>query len=321
MVCTFFSCNEKNVKPTTHSDSLMIAIENSDTLLELTQEQADSLEFRFMHHYTDNFNFIVNIDSLILIPREEDVMRDTCIVRHDDIIAVADIKAGDTVWIKVARDQYTMGWITEDNLLKGAIPNDTVSQIINALSGSRLLWMSAVVVLGLIGFLFRRRLKRKLQIFRFDEMDSFYPTLLLMLVSIMACIYASIQNFAPEFWQEYYFHPTLNPVILPFVMAALVAFVWLVIIVFVALIIEVYHHFYIVQGISYLLEMLGASMLSYLIISWTTLVYIGYVILPAYIVALLCIYFKYVRCRYVCGSCGQKMHSKGICQKCGKLNK
>lgn len=290
----------------------------TDTLLELTQKQADSLEFRLLHHYTNNFNFVVKADSLLLIPREDE-LADTSRVRKNDRIAVADIRESDTIWIKVARDQFTMGWISEDELLQGVVPDDPISQVIDVLTSSRYIWMTVVVVLGLLGFVLKRRGKQ-LQIFRFDEMDSFYPTLFLILVASLACLYASIQKFTPEFWQEYYFHPTLNPLILPAVMAVLVTLMWIVIIAFIAMLIEVYHHFNFFQGLTYVLEMIGLAMVSYLIISWTTSIYIGYGLLVLYIVVLLWIYSKYIRCRYICGFCGRSIRKKGTCPHCGKNN-
>lgn len=324
VLLTLCACDSAEVEsgdmPAT--DSLITAIEESDTLYELTRQQADSLEFRLLHHYTNNFNFVVKTDSLVLLPGE-DGATDTCVVRKHDVIAVADIRAdeeSDTVWVKVARDQFTMGWTREDVLLKSTVPDDLISQMIDTLTGSRSAWMSAIVMMGLACYLFRRGTKHTLQIFRFDEMDSFYPVFLLILVSVTACLYASIQNFTPEFWQEYYFHPTLNPLILPPVMAILVSLVWLTLIVFIAMIIEVYNHFYVVQGMYYIFELLGVSMISYLIISWTTAVYVGYPLVVFYVILLLWIYFRRIRCWYVCGYCGQRMRQKGECPHCGRVN-
>ncbi len=324
VIAAFYACDDAGVDcgDAPAADSLITAIEKSDTLYELTRQQADSLEFRLLHHYTNNFNFVVKADSLVLVPGE-DRMTDTCVVRRHDVIAVADIRVdetGDTVWVKVARDQFTMGWTGEDALLKSTVPDDLISQMIDTLTGSRSAWMSAIVVLGLVCYLFRRGTRHTLQIFRFEEMDSFYPVFLLILVSVTACLYVSIQNFAPEFWQEYYFHPTLNPLILPPVMAALVTLVWLTLTVFVAMVIEVYHHFYIVQGMYYIFELLGVSMISYLVVSWTTALYVGYPLTVAYIVLLLWIYFRHIRCWYVCGHCGQRMRIKGKCPHCGRVN-
>lgn len=323
VLAALYACNDAGEHldmPTT--DSLITAIEESDTLYELTRQQADSLEFRLLHHYTNNFNFMVKADSLVLLT-SEDGMTDTCVVRRNDVIAVADIRVdedNDTVWVKVARDQFTMGWTREDFLLKSTVPDDIISQMIDTLTGSRSAWMSAIVMVGLACYLFRRGTKHTLQIFRFDEMDSFYPIFLLILVSVTACLYVSIQKFAPEFWQEYYFHPTLNPLILPPVMATLVALVWLTLTVFIAMVIEVYHHFYFVQGVYYIFELLGVSMISYLVVSWTTAVYIGYPMTLAYVVLLLWIYFHRIRCWYVCGYCGERMRSKGQCPHCGRFN-
>lgn len=294
-------------------------VDDTDSLLLLTPQQADSLEFRLLHHYTNNYNFVVKADSLVLVPREDELTDMSC-VRKDNRIAVADIRELDTIWIKVARDQFTMGWIAEDELLKGVVPDDPISQVIDTLTVSRSIWMSILIVLGVIGFFLKRRGLHKLQIFRYDEMDSFYPSLFLILVSSLACLYASIQKFTPEFWQEYYFHPTLNPLILPFVMAVLVTLMWSVIIVFIAMLVEVYHHLDFFRGFTYVLEMLGAAMMSYLIISWTTSFYLGYALLAIYIVILLWVYYKYIRCRYICGSCGRSIRQKGICPHCRALN-
>lgn len=287
----------------TDSDSVPVIVTIVDTttaedttLMSLTRQQVDSLEFRLTHHYSENFNFLVKADSLTLIPREGDLINDTCYVRKGDEIAVAAIKTVpgdsiDSIWVKVASNQYNMGWIREKELLKGVTPNDTISEMLDALSSSRAIWMSALLALGLVAFLIGRKknvarkdfLKQEvIHLLDFlSEMPSIYPALFLLWTGIMASLYASVQNFVPEFWQEYYFHPTLNPLVLPPLMAALVVVLWLVIITFIAVIDEVYHHFYFQPGITYLAKLIGAAMLVYLIISWTTLIYVGYLLLAA----------------------------------------
>ena len=37
----------------------------------------------------------------------------------------------DSVWVKVARDQETMGWVHEKELLEKVVPVDSVSQFIH----------------------------------------------------------------------------------------------------------------------------------------------------------------------------------------------
>ncbi len=306
MSCIGGSVTEQKESTTTDSDSVSVIVNVVDTaamndtsLLQLSPQQVDSIMFRLTHHYTNNFNFIVKADSLTLTPREGDIIQDTCTIYDRDIIAVAEIKfmpgdSIDSIWVKVAHDQFTMGWIPEHELLKGTTPDDTISEMLDALSTSRAIWMSALVVLGICAFIFRDGKMKKPQLLKFEEMASPYPLLFIALVAIMASLYASVQNFVPEFWQEYYFHPTLNPFVLPPLMASLVVLMWLVIITFIAVIDEVYHHFYIVPGITYLIELCGVAMLVYLIISWTTLIYVGYALLFLLIVALIWAYFHLI---------------------------
>ncbi len=257
-------------------------IEADSTLFSLTPWQRDSLIFRLSHHYTINSNFVVKADSIMLIPREGDVAIDTCYVREGSLIAVAAITDRmDTIWIKVAHDQNTMGWIPENELLRHTSPDDPISEILYALSGSRGIWMSIFAAIGLGAFFIRRGKNRKLRLVRWDQMQSPYPNMLLALIALMAALYSFVQNFIPEYWQEYYFHPSLNPLVLPPVMALLVLLVWLLIITFLAVIDEVYHNFDIVDGAIYLFELLGVGMIVYLAVSWTTLIYIGYLLLPA----------------------------------------
>lgn len=290
------SCiGETALPPTAHKDSTDIrtttAAYLSDTisdsiLLMPSTHQADSLLFRLTHHYSENFNFLVKADSLTLVPREGDMMHDTCKVYHGDVIVVAAIKplAGgdiDSIWVKVASNQHTMGWILEQELLQGTTPDDPISEMLDALTGSRAIWMTSIILIGIIAIAFskRKNLRKSLLPSFFNEMDSPYPSFFLILTTIIAALYASIQNFVPEFWQEYYFHPTLNPLVLPPLMATLVVMAWLLIITLIAVIDEIYHHFYFIAGITYLAKLLGLAMMVYLFVSWTTIIYIGYAIL------------------------------------------
>lgn len=308
------------------SDSISIIQETDIPIAELTPQQTDSLRFRLTHHYEENFNFCVKADSLQLVPKEGDMLTDTCTVYNGDLLVVASIKyvpenSTDTIWVKVAHDQMTMGWITEKELLESTTPNDPISKLLDAMTGSRSIWMSAIAGIGIICFLLRRASHKKLQILKFGEMDSFYPSLFLMLVAVMASLYATIQNFIPEFWQEFYYHPTLNPLPLPPVMSMLVITVWLVVIVFIAITEEVYRNFYFLPGITYLFEITGLAMIVYLFISWTTLCYIGYLFLPIFLALTLFVYFRFIRQPYICGNCEHRLRSKGLCPYCGAENK
>ncbi|MCM1313083.1 MAG: zinc ribbon domain-containing protein [Bacteroides sp.] len=327
---TFFACTSnklhENGQMSGHTEDSLLVPKTDSVVTELTRQQIDSLYFRLVHHYDENFNFCVKADSLVLIPKEGDMITDTCIVYCGDFLVVADIKSTlndsiDTIWVKVARDQMTMGWISETVLLEGAVPDDPISKLLDAMTGSRSIWMSAIVGIGIICFLIRRASHKKLQIIKFGEMDSFYPPLFLMLVAVTASLYATVQNFLPEFWQEFYFHPTLNPFELPNIMAALVISVWLMTVVFIAVIEEVYRHFHALSGITYLLEMTGVAMIVYLFISWTTLYLVGYIFLPLFLLLTLFVYFRFIRQPYICGNCEHRLHKKGTCPYCGAENK
>lgn len=326
----FSACSHGVGEQDTQSDSDTIVVTvitadevavPTDTASTLTSQQIDSLRFRLTHHYTENFNFLVKADSLRLVPRLGDTQMDTCMVYDDDLLVVAQIHtqlaqdslAKDTVWIKVARDQQTMGWVEEGELLRCVVPDDPISQMLDSLTYSRGVWMSLFVILGIVGLWMARRIKPL-------SIPSFYPVLLLILVALIASLYASVQNFAPEYWLEYYFHPTMNPLLLPPVMAVLVTLVWALLIVTVAVFIEVYRYLNFQHAVIYLFELGGLSMVVYLVISWTTLIYIGYLLLPLFIFLLFYIYHHRIRCTLQCGHCGRPLREKGICPTCGAVN-
>jgi len=265
------------------------SVQPDSVLLNMSPQQIDSLVFRLTHHYSINFNFVVKADSIMLIPREGDV-GDTCYVKDGELIAVAAISNHiDTLWVKVAHDQRTMGWIAESELLRHSSPDDPISEILYALSGSRGIWMSILATIGLSAFFVKQRKNNRMRLFSLEQMQSPYPSMFLALIAVMAVLYSSVQNFVPEYWQEYYFHPSLNPLMLPPLMATLVVCVWLLIITFIAVCDEVYHHFDVLDGAIYIFELLGIGMIVYLAVSWTTIIFIGYLLAPVFL------HYLYVR--------------------------
>lgn len=333
-------------------DSVLLHAGTDSTLSvsALSAVQVDSLTFRLTHHYTQNYNFVVKADSLVLVPREGDVSMDTCVVKGGDLIVVADIRhvggetvlsddgldtlgvQPDTFYVKVARDQLTMGWVEETELLGKVTPNDPISQLIDTLTSSRFLWMSSLLLIGFVAYHIRRSKRKGLDVLEslrrlpssFFSMNtalpSVYPPLLLVLVACTSVLYASVQMAVPEFWQEYYFHPTMNPLLLPPLMALLVALVWLSLIVLLAVVFEVYSLFDFLHGVSYLLELSGVAMFVYLIFAWTTPFYVGYVLLPAFVLLECYVYWEHVRYRYECGNCGKRIAEKGVCPHCCAKN-
>lgn len=292
---------------------------------EFTPEQIDSIRFIYQHHYSINFNFEVTDDSLILLPDQDDLVQDTCHIYKDNIIAVASIRIEptdsiDSVWVKVARDQYTMGWIRESELLDGVVPNDTISKAIKKVSGYRGIGMSVILGLGMAGFLLRRARHGSLRIARFEDMDSIFPPLFLTLTATLGTVYASIRNFAPDLWQEYYFHPTLNPLTATAPLAVLLVNAWLVLMAMLAMLDEVYHNLTFGNAVCYILETIGLAMVVYIFFYLTSFIYIGYILLPIFILINYVVYKRFMQRRYICGNCGKLMRRKGVCPNCGTLN-
>ena len=106
---------------------------------DLTRQQYDSISFSTTHHYTQNYNFVVNADHLPLADNVADQAFDTLYVVRGERIVVAAIQTVpadtiDSIWVKVARDQITQGWIHESELLQGVSPDDPISQFIDTFS-------------------------------------------------------------------------------------------------------------------------------------------------------------------------------------------
>ena len=278
---------------------------------DLTEKQLDSISFYTTHHYTQGYNFVVNKDSLPVLEQQQEMMSvpeilnaeflagdvtmpmlsmvDTIILRKHDRLVVADIKTVpadsiDSVWVKVARDQLTFGWVHESDLLANVSPDDPISQFIDFFSDSHLLIFLGFCVLVGGAYGLRRLLRKGAKIVHFNDIPSFYPTLLCLLVASSAVLYSSIQLFAPESWRHFYYHPSLNPYALPWHLGLFVTSVWAIVIVAIATIDDVRHHLPLGQVILYLGGLAAVCAVDYVIFSVTTLYYIGYPLLIAYFV-------------------------------------
>ena len=296
----------------------------------LTQKQIDSLRFDREHHYSENYNFIVNADSLLLLKQlpEEVVVgmpADTLLLTKGDPIVVAEIRnvpndVEDTVWVQVAHDQFTFGWARESQLLPAVVPDDPISQFISFFSDAHYVIFIIVIILIAAAYIVRTSLRRNAKIVHFNDIASFYPTLLTLIVASSASFYASIQNFSPDTWREFYFHPTLNPFVVEPVLAVFLVSVWAMLIVGLASVDVARHRLPFGEAVLYLCGLAAVCAANYIIFSVTTLWYVGYLLLAAYVVFALWRYYRYARARYVCGNCGQPMHQKGRCSACGAIN-
>ena len=280
----------------------------------LTEQQLDSISFYTTHHYTQNYNFVVTGDSLVVVAQQPDAMAipdvvsalnsqlstlnsqlsplnslDSITLRKNERIVVADIMTVpsdtiDSVWVKVARDQLTFGWIHENELLAKVSPDDPISQFIDLFSNVHLLVFLAFCVVIVAAYGVRRLMRRGAKIVHFNDIPSFYPTALCLLVASSAVLYSSIQLFGPESWRHFYYHPSLNPFGLPLHLGLFVTSVWAIIIVAIATVDDVTKHLPLGSAILYLGGLLAVCAVCYVVFSITTLYYIGYPLLIAYYV-------------------------------------
>ena len=272
---------------------------------DLTEQQLDSISFYTTHHYTQNYNFVVTGDSLVVVAQQpedmsvpdvvsieiesigEEKKKDSITIRHQEHIVVADIKTVptdtiDSVWVKVARDQLTFGWIHENELLPKVSPDDPISQFIDAFSDTQLLVFLAFCVLTGAVYGLRRLRRKGSKIVHFNDIPSFYPTALCLLIASSAVLYSSIQLFGPETWRHFYYHPSLNPFALPFWLGVFVSSVWALIIVSIATVDDVTRILPFGEAVLYLVGLAAVCAVLYVVFSITTLYYVGYPMLIAY---------------------------------------
>lgn len=280
--------------------------------------------------YDVGYNFIVSSDSMMMVMQEpEEIMvnllSDTLVVFEDDRLVVADIRIipsdeEDSVWVQMARDQETIGWMHERELLKSVTPDDPISMFISTFSDVHTIVF--LIVLGVIGAVYTMRhiLRRGVAIVHFNDIPSAYPTLLTVTVAASATFYASIQMFAPETWQHFYYHPTLNPFSVPPILEIFLLSVWLMLIIAVAAVDDVRRILPFTQAILYLGGLVAVCAIDYLLFSVLTLYYVGYPLLAAYVVFALYRHFKHNRTKFVCGNCGFRLSEKSRCPRCGAIN-
>lgn len=274
---------------------------------DLTRQQLDSISFYTTHHYTQNFNFVVTGDSLVVVAQQPEDMavpdvvsveiqtesgeyhKDSITLFRNERIVVADIKTVpsdtiDSVWVKVARDQLTFGWVHESELLSKVSPDDPISQFIDFFSDAHLLIFLAFCVVVVAAYGIRRLLRRGAKIVHFYDIPSFYPTALCLLVASSAVLYSSIQLFGAETWRHFYYHPSLNPFALPFWLGVFVSSVWAIVIVAIATVDDVTRQLPLGASILYLSGLGAICAVCYVVFSITTLYYVGYPLLIAYYV-------------------------------------
>ncbi|MCD8203339.1 MAG: zinc ribbon domain-containing protein, partial [Prevotella sp.] len=188
----------------------------------------------------------------------------------------------DSVWVQVARDQSTFGWIHESEMLPCVVPNDPISQFISIFSDIHLLIFLIIISVISIAYLMRTISKRNAKIVHFNDINSFYPTALALVVALSATLYASIQRFVPDLWLHFYYHPTLNPFIVPPILSVFLVTVWAILIIGIATIDVVRSLLSAGNAFLYLCGLVSVCAVNYIVFSITTLYYVGYGVFVAY---------------------------------------
>lgn len=296
----------------------------------LTKQQLDSITFARTHHYTNNYNFVVSADSLVLtiqLPEEavSELPTDSIAVMKDERLVVADIlvmpnDTVDSIWVQLAGEGGVFGWVHERDMLKRVDPDDPISQFISFFSDEHILILFVIFVIVFFSYAMFKLNRRQAYIVHLNDIATFYPTLLTLVVAIAATLYSSIQMFAPDSWREFYFHPSLNP----FSQSPLIAFflisVWAMLIAAIAAIDETLRHLAMGDAVLYLVGLMGVCAFNYVVFTISTMYYIGYLLLIAYVLFALWRYLYHTRSNYVCGNCGKQIKSKGRCPHCGAMN-
>ena len=243
-----------------------------------------------------------------------------------DAIVVANVAnvptdSIDSTWVMVARDAETMGWVRERDLLPHVVPDQFITRFIHAFSLGRTWVVLSFVGLALL-FLVVQNLRRgRLQMVHYNDIKSFYPTLLCLVVSSSAVLYGALQQFAPDMWQEFYFHPTLNPFApIAWPLRIFLLSLWGMAVVGIAAIDDVRKLPGVVDDVAYLVIWAGVCMVLYLFFSLSVHIYIGYPLLLGYWTFALRRHFRFTSAPYRCARCGEALHAKGRCPACGAIN-
>ena len=213
---------------------------------------------------------------------------DSFAVRKNRLLVVTDIRmvpqdSIDSVWVQLATEDNQFGWTRESRLLPKVVPDDPISEFIMTFSNTHLLIFLVIIIIIAVAYTVRRIFHSNGKLVHFNDIDSPYPTALVLIVSISATFYATIQLFLPEVWRHFYFHPTLNPFAVPPILGFFLATVWAILIVGLACVDEVKHRLPAGDAVLYLGGLVGVCAIDYIIFSVTTLYYIGYLLLVAYI--------------------------------------
>lgn len=281
--------------------------------------------------YGINYNFLVTVDSIDIIKQQpeeyvSDLPADTLTLYRDDRIVIADLRAVpsdtiDSMFVQVARDQQTIGWTHETQLMDSVVPDDPISVFIYTFSASHVPLTLGLVCLIIIAYTVRIARKKKVKMVHLNDIPSPYPTLLCLTVAATATLYSTIQQHAPETWFYFYHNPTLNPLSQPLPTAVFLTLVWIMVLLAIASADAANSMLNVGETLLYLAALAAVCATDYIVFSLATVYYdIGYILLALYIIFAVRRYVRYSRRVYRCGACGALLRRKGRCPKCGTMN-
>ena len=98
-------------------------------------------------------------------------------------------------------------------------------------------------------------------------------------MAFCATVYESIQVFAPDTWEHYYYNPTLSPFKVPFVLSMFLVGLWLFLVVLLAVLDDLFRQLSPAAAVFYLLGLASSCIFCYFFFILTTHIYVGYVFL------------------------------------------
>lgn len=291
---------------------------------ECAADSRDSLALLAARHYMLDTNLELVADSVQLacLPVKDCYMM---LYRGDRVVvaevAVHPVDSIDSLWVKVAKDEVVQGWLSKSSLHQSFVPTDSISQAIYFFSRTHASYFIAICALAVVVWIARALRRRPLMLVYFNDIDSLYPLLLCLLMAVSATLYASMQVFVPETWEQFYYNPTLSPLQVPFILSLFLSALWLFVVVLLAAIDDSFRQLSPAAACCYLLGLAACCIVCYLFFIFTTTWYVGYLFL------LLMAWRVFRRTHrswrtssFRCGRCGHKLAGRGVCPYCGAVN-
>lgn len=294
------------------------------TSAQLSPRAKDSLALWYTHHYTWGANFELIADSSVL--ERLPVKGERFTLHRGDRVVVAEFAVHpsdsvDSVWVKLAHSQEAQGWLRESELKRSFVPTDSISHAIHLFRTTHVAYFIIVFALFIVVCLYRFIRRKPLYLLWLNDIDSAYPLLLCFLTAFCATLYESMQQFAPELWEHFYYNPTLSPFDVPLLLSVFLAGIWLFVAVFLAMLDDLFRQLPPFAAICYLLGLVACCIVCYVLFILTTSLYVGYLLLCLLLYLLWHRFRRNLRYRYRCGNCGAKLTDKGICPVCGAENR